>query len=34
MPIHFDEQNAIFYLHTKNTTYALGLSQSDLVHIY
>ena len=34
MPIRFDEQAGLFYLHTKNTTYILGLSQSDLVHVY
>lgn len=34
MAIHFSEEQNIFYLHTKSTTYALGVNGRDLVHVY
>ena len=35
MSIQFDRQGQIFYLHTKNTTYAIGvLHEKYLLHLY
>ncbi len=34
MPIHFDEERGLLYLHAKNSTYVMGLNQNHLAHVY
>ncbi|MBE7030504.1 MAG: alpha-galactosidase [Ruminococcaceae bacterium] len=34
MPIVFDKENRVFYLHTKHTSYIMGFLENYLVHVY